>query len=111
MSDDNELVRRVRQSLDASVQTLDPEIVRRLAQARTRALAARTGLRPAFAWGGGGLALAASLMLAVGVWQQPAPNAGDGFSEALDAIVMEDALDLYEDLDFYLWLAQQDARA
>lgn len=108
---DERFVAAMRDRLRGS-EALDPQIERRLGQIRRQALAESASRHrvPAKAWFAGGLATAFALVLAVGVWLQ-APmetTPRDSLAEAVDVVVMGDRLDLYEDLDFYVWLARQD---
>lgn len=107
LGDDERLIEALRRRLDASVRELGPVQARRLAQARARALAAAEapGRRR---WAAGGLVTAAAaLMLAVGLWWYSAPPAPQP-PAVFEALAVAEHAELYEHLDFYLWLARQD---
>lgn len=107
MNDDIET--RLRQALDQRVEALDAATRTRLRHGRQAALAAARperrfpGAAPLLA---GGLALALLLVgvLAWRAWQTPpVPPA----LEDLEMLASGEELDLYRDLDFYLWLEQE----
>jgi hypothetical protein len=94
--------------LDESARDLDADILARLRQARDRALAAKP--RPFF-WllPAGGLAAACVAVLAVALWwyQPSRPVAVQGL-EDLEIISSPENLELFDDLEFYGWLAERD---
>ena len=105
---------RLRATLDADAEGLDPEARRRLASARRRALE----VRPAFGVPLFARAAVATLALAalVAVWRAPTlgPAADGVVVEAPAAIEARDLelvaageLELYEDWEFYAWLDAQ----
>lgn len=112
MSQSDEFVRRVKQTLDAGVEEIDEATQTRLRAARRSALESRRAWRVPAMWGA---AVAAAVTFAVVIWVAPqwrdeAPNgtalvAAMGSSDA-EAMVVFDGLDLYEDLEFYQWLAE-----
>ena len=111
-TDDDALLGRVRETLDASVAALDPAARERLLRARRRALAVDAARPPLRRWPLWAAASAAALVLAVGVvWQQPAETAGGGTALALaedpvlfEWLLGEAAIDPAADADFYAWL-------
>ncbi len=114
MQDDNKLNQRIRTALDASVDELDPDISRRLRQARHAALETATKPRPPFWQPAGAFALASILVLSIFLWpdrdtRQVAPEAAA--LADLELITTNDSLQLYEDLDFYQWLLESDTHA
>ncbi len=118
--DDDELVTRVRQALERASRELDPATAGRLRAARRTALAAARGRgSPAWssrAWLAAGVAagVTAAVALAVLLQRGPAPDPGTAHLAAvedLELITQGEGLDLYEDLEFYQWLAEQDAHA
>jgi hypothetical protein len=110
---DDAIVRRARQVLDRQVEALDETERARLRAARLRALDALDEGRPlatrrGLAAAGAG---ALGLMLVTSWWiRHPAPElaAADGL-EDLDILAAADDLELYDDLDFYRWLAESEA--
>ena len=110
---DEALLRRIRQQLDHSVESLDGETRSRLTSARSHALdAGRSRSRPAWL-SAGGLALASALIIAVvvGNLQPPGPEGAllvelleDG--QDLELVSTIENLELLEDLEFYYWLEE-----
>lgn len=100
---------RLRQALDERAESLDAATRSRLRRAREEALASARPGRPFPAPApllAGGLALALLLVgvLAWRAWQAPpAPPA----MEDLELLASGEELELYRDLDFYLWLEQE----
>ena len=111
MIDDESLQQRARAALDARAETLDGATRSRLRQARARAQALARARRPVATtprprWA---VALAAVLLLAVAlVWQQQAGRLAPEAVEDLEVLASSDDLELYQDLDFYLWLDESD---
>lgn len=57
----------------------------------------------------GGLAVAASLLLAAGLWMSPPmPDAAPPDLEDLPLLAEKPDLDFYQEMDFYVWLTEQD---
>jgi hypothetical protein len=110
---DDAIARRARQVLDRRAEELDETERARLRAARLRALDALAERRPlairrGLAAAGVG---ALGLMLVTSWWiRQPGPDLGaaDGL-EDLDILAAADDLELYDDLDFYRWLADSEA--
>ncbi len=106
---------RIRALLNDSTEQLDPEIRRRLRQARQRALDAAPARRP-FWQPAAALALTCLLLLFVVIRpgeQARLPEATPGELDLadLDLISADDSLQLYEDLDFYQWLLENENHA
>lgn len=103
------LVAAAKELLDEQLTRLDQPIVDRLSRARREAAQARR--KPARLLWVGGLAAACVGLLAVSLWiwqpavPQPVPDPED-----LEILASAEDLDLYEDLDFYSWLADADVR-
>jgi hypothetical protein len=108
---DKELLERVKGTLDESCASLDGETLHRLRGIRLAALdKAPADRRPFFLWRGftaGGFATAAVLVVAVSLWMStfraPLPEKQ---VEDLEIITSQEHIDLYEDLEFYKWLAE-----
>jgi hypothetical protein len=102
--------------LEHSAQSLDAATLSRLNSARHAALARRR-TRPS--WMGwlpaAGLACSCALLLSVGLWSTHRPGDGTGARSPHAAIMAgeetaagDDAMELYQDLDFYAWLDAQE---
>lgn len=105
-ADDREVMETVRERLEAGLDRMDDVTQARLRAARRQALAAgvvHTRRRAA------GWAMAAAVVLAVGLWvmhgRGELPAAG---VEDIEVLAAGDDLELYEDLEFYGWLASLD---
>jgi negative regulator of sigma E activity len=99
--------------LDQAVETIDASTQARLRAARREALAAaESRSRPAWLMPVGSLAVAATVaVLTVSVWLVPPDTAVDAQLPTLEDIALlsdSEALEFYENLDFYLWLDEQD---
>ena len=113
MNDSDPVTRHIRHQLDR--QAVDAETRRRLRQARSQALSALD--RPQHGWfaspaARAGLALAGiaglALLLMLGISrqnQEPLPDAG---LDAFEIATSEAPLEFYQELEFYLWLEQQE---
>jgi hypothetical protein len=128
---DEALTSAVRESLDASTESLPPGVASRLAAARADALEAgtRSGwlerwFAPRVGWAGAALGSVAVLVLALALLPDngaeraptiadgaaPIPAGAPGEGPALDLEDLEVAanLELMEDLEFVAWLALED---
>ena len=99
-------------SLDQSVDALDVSTQARLRAARRKALATgETQHRPAWLMPVASLAAAATVAaLTVSVWLVPVDMAEDSELTPLEDIALlsdSEALEFYENLDFYLWLDEE----
>ncbi len=113
-SRDDDLIRRAGESLDRSVDALEPATRAALAAARRRALG--QGTKPAWRWPGfaapaAGLAFALVLALGVLLWPAMAPMTrltppalAEAEIEVLDLLAITDPVELVDEPDFYLWL-------
>jgi hypothetical protein len=102
---DEELVERIRATLDA--QTLTPDVGRRLLEARRSAVAAATTTVPripAVWWPVGALA---AMVLAV-VLVRPTPDAAPPLDDVVQLAAAED-MDLLENLEFAAWMVESDS--
>jgi len=108
------LVKQLKQSLDQQTNELDTATLLALRQARARSLNALENkpqwFKPNTIWVGG-LATAATLLIALLlVW----PGENDISPEMvqdvadIDLLFDDDSIEFYQDLDFYLWLEQQE---
>ncbi len=104
---------RIKRVLDQEIEQLDAITRSRLARARARALAPVTAPAPLRQWAPiGGVVLASAL--AIVLWwgeggetpQRPALAPGD-----FELLTATDSLQLFEELDFFLWLEEEADRA
>ncbi|HEY1991164.1 MAG TPA: hypothetical protein VGH71_01795 [Gammaproteobacteria bacterium] len=116
---DDIFAKRAREVFLASTGSLKPDVLARLGEARRAAVAAAEGTRAGFHLGwripAGAVALAFVAVIGGALWTEGnAPAPGSSFSAAnTDAPMMMtgDSLDMYADMDFYQWLANQDQPA
>jgi len=111
--DNEKIPERLVGELDAAAERLEPGLLARLAHARRQAVAVAEKRQLRFfivpRWvTAGGLATTAVLVIASSIWfsgrqEKPAAMPGDD----LEIVSTQDHLDMYEDLDFYLWLAEK----
>lgn len=97
---------QLRHSLQEAEEALSPEVIRALQQARNKAVAAtgkRSGFGPAWGWAGG----TAAVLLAVVLSLQPGSQGSPGsLLEDMAILAADEELELYQDLEFYDWLAE-----
>jgi len=107
MSDKNEqeFLSRVRNELDTSTRDLDELTVARLRAARLGALDHAARRKNWFLAGGVGAATVAAAIMAV-VVITPAINPAAGHLDQIEMLADAD-LDVYDNLEFYRWLAEQ----
>lgn len=100
----------VRARLDRSAEELSPEIMNRLRQARRQAIEARPRRVPWLVWAGG-LATAAVAILVMVLWWPAAPGLRhhEASLDDMELLTAGESLDVYEDLEFYRWLADADS--
>ncbi|RNC66712.1 MAG: hypothetical protein ED859_16020 [Desulfuromonadales bacterium] len=110
---DQRLMGAVKEHLDARVESLDDRTVARLRQARLDALEAaerkRGWLRVPRWVTVGGLATAVAAVVAVSLWitdyrRQSAVATMDD----IEIVAAQEQVQLYEDLEFYRWLADRE---
>lgn len=106
--------RQIKAALDAGLEQLDPSITARLREGRLKALEQAT--RPTFVqWLSGhprqlaGFATAAVLLVMVMNWHPSRPGMPENRLEELELVAQQGSLEMYKDLDFYRWLAKNDA--
>jgi hypothetical protein len=115
--EDEAWIEQARALLDRSTESLDAASLSRLNRARQAALMQKRD-RPRAWIVGGSLAAAATLVLCIGLGlyrldalkrpDSPAPAAEALQPADIDVLTGDDdALDLYENLDFYAWLDEQ----
>lgn len=103
--DDRQSQDSVRQALERDLEELDVYAATRLAAARRRAL---DELRPARQWQlSPGWALAASVVLVLTIWWWRAPANSGISADDYAMLVSGEQIELYEDLEFYDWLGNE----
>ncbi len=120
MVDDNEkkLCERIKRELDVRTERLDGASLRHLEEARERATMAGIGrgrwrfafLSPVPRWlTAGGIAATAVVVTAVSFWlASPRKTIEVKHAEDLEIITAQEHLELYSDLEFYRWLANDE---
>ena len=112
---DEQLRHAARTMLDQATEKLDEVTALRLRRARLAALDhARPSRRPWFAiprWvTAGGLTTAAVMVVAVSFWSGSREDMPVRQPEEVAILTAQEQLELYEDLEFYRWLATDDSR-
>jgi len=108
---ERDVAEKVRQALDRSLTGLDGRTLDSLRRARMAAIAAAdTEKAPWYAvhrWlTTGGIAAFAVLVVAVSLWfAVPRQNQTVAQVEDMDILAAHEHLEIYEDMDFYRWLA------
>ena len=103
------LLRKVKQQLDDSVEDLDAEVLSRLNQARSAALQAneKRSWRMQPMWGG--MATASVALVVAVLWLGgESPQMNNMVVEDLELLSSTEAIELYEDYEFYQWLNDED---
>lgn len=104
------LARQLRNALRES-ERMDPSLAHRLARARAHAVAqGKDGGVPGWLWAPGSVAaavVAALLVMHLGMPQSGQRPSGGATAEALEVLTDETDLEMYEDLELYRWLAQE----
>lgn len=108
---DDAFVAGIRRQLDRSCDALDGQTLSRLTRIRHVALARRQAPTTRLLLPFGGFATACLLVVAVTTFS-PRDNIDDVVAplEDLDILTASESLDLYEDYDFYRWLAENEVR-
>jgi len=107
------LVEKIRETLDKSVTELDSSTMERLRMIRMAAVdASVTEKRPWFAvpiWiTAGGIAAVAVIIIALSLRiSAPRQNLIAGQIEDIDILTSHEHLEIYEDMEFYRWLASE----
>ncbi len=104
-------VAAARAALERRAEALDAETVARLADLRREALAQRRAPRRRWVEVAGVAAVAASALLVVSLWFSAGNVQPPGLAplmEDLELLSTREDLELFEDLDFYLWLTADD---
>ena len=108
---DEEFVKQIVRSLEAANNDLDDMTKARLSAARRRAVSSLTERR-GLAWGAwpvGAVAVSMALVIGLWLWQHEPSLPPDGLSGFAELAALDEGIELYEDLDFYVWLSEQQA--
>jgi hypothetical protein len=113
-SDEQRLVVGIRQQLDRSCNALDGHTLSRLNRIRHAALERKQTRSSRMLLPFGGFVTACVLVLSVTLFRPgSAPDAdlpaGTAPLEDIEILTSSDSLDLYEDYEFYQWLAENDS--
>jgi hypothetical protein len=110
-----EFTRRIKQRLEAEIQNLDAATLARLGRARAQAVAMAAGKQQAtWQWRPDrfGMATAAAVVAAL-IWQlYPLPTHDlpvADMEDDLEILIANDEMNFYADMEFLIWLEQQDA--
>jgi type VI protein secretion system component VasF len=122
MKRDEVLIQRVRDRLEQETEHMDYATQLALRQAREKALAQVSSAEDAVAdtrglsWGLPWKMMAgaaASIMIALTLWWQPIASENESITQEpamyadLDLLATEEPIELYQELDFYLWLDEE----
>ncbi|TNF07756.1 MAG: hypothetical protein EP323_02690 [Gammaproteobacteria bacterium] len=104
----NDFERQMQQVLRRSERDIDDQSIQNLATARAAALGARDKQRvPRFFVPATGMALAS--ILAVVLVVTPDLRESVNTNGIQEEALLSESMDLYEDMDFYYWLAREDS--
>jgi hypothetical protein len=109
-ADEQRLVDNIRQRMDQSVNALDGQTLSRLNRIRHAALERKQARPSRMLLPFGGFVTACVLVLSVMTFMPGETEAVASPMEDLDILTSSDSLDLYEDYEFYRWLAENDAQ-
>ena len=100
------IANKARQTLDESIETIDTDVARRLQQARIEAL---NTIEEAPTWWQPPAVFASLLAAVFAVGMVTTISLNDYSSESMPVAEIEDSDELYRDLDFYVWLANEES--
>lgn len=108
---EQEFVTQVRDALDDSVERIDAETRHNIIAARQQALAQhKQNTFFASSWSKAAIATTLSIFVAVLIVKTQLPGSIEEESiESMELMAAQDTLDMYEELEFYTWLADEDA--
>ena len=106
--DARRFINAVKRELDQGAEELSPEMASRLREARREALCQPSRRLPWFrpAWGLAAAAVMGMILTVVWLGQPGEPSLQ--VLEDAELLASSDALEFYEDLDFYYWLAEHE---
>jgi hypothetical protein len=110
--EEQRLVDNIRQRMDQSCNALDGQTLSRLNRIRHAALERKQARASRMLLPFGGFVTASVLAVSVMLFAPGTPEAVPAASaiEDLDILTSTDSLDLYEDYEFYQWLAENDSQ-
>ena len=115
---DEQLEKQTKSTLDKSVDELDASIQYRLQMARATVLQNNASIRPWYKRGvsWAGITAVASVCVISFTLFNKAPlieSTGNGFVSTMDSNLFDadTGIELYEEYDFYVWLAQQESNS
>ena len=106
--EENEFRQQLRKGMQQGEDELSPQVLQRLQQARSTAVAAatmRTGQRHYWGWAAG---FASILFAVVFSWQLSTQFVNESMLEDMAMLAADEELELYQDLEFYGWLAESE---
>ena len=112
--ENEDTLNKVRTILDQSVDQLPRDVLSSLKKGRIRAVELAEKREARF-WGfpewltTGRVASIAILLVAVSLWISPVGNQFTGVTgDDLEAVAINEQLELYEDLEFFMWLSEKE---
>ena len=114
---DDPLLAQFKESLDQQANQLDAATLSQLRQARARALdeleRKQTRFKLRAIWAGGFATATALLITLLLIWPGDNSISSDMAHDLadIDLLIDDGSIELYEDLDFYIWLEQQEQNA
>lgn len=109
---EEEIVKEVKELLDASVERLSPGMETRLRQVRREALLqleSRRRWSPFGKWATAGSFAAVAAVIGLSVWlKTPEQSVPVAAVDDTEIVASHEPLEVYEDLEFYRWLAHKE---
>ena len=106
---DHDLVGFAKKHLEQSAENLPPDTASRLRAARYEALHHSDKKGLSWAWSAWGFGTTCLVVLSLSLWWNGSTNEGViPAVEDLDLLASAEPFDLYEELDFYDWLAEHE---
>lgn len=110
---DDPIISQIKQELNNGLDQLDPAISNRLREGRIKAL---EQIQPKPFWERlfihpgqlAGFATAVVLLVIVLHWRPSGPVLSENRVEELELVAQQGSLEMYKELDFYLWLAKNE---
>jgi hypothetical protein len=107
---DSKFLKNIKKTLDDGSKNLDSSYQSRLTQIRHRALESKSSgwfsnwtYLPAMQWG----SVACALLIGILYFGEPGKTQLEPGLEDIDLLASADVMELYEDLEFYSWLAEE----
>ena len=106
MNDKNSLENQINQALDDSVESLSPDVRRRLNQIRIEATEKKSGRSPMLKFAAA-MSFLFVLTLSWQLWQPLEEVTNSSFAEVAFFEVLEEDPDMLDDLEFVYWMAEE----